>query len=99
VYKGGGTTRARDLVDLLLVRQYEHVDTTALRDAITRVFARRGTHDVPMRLLPSPPRELAVSYRREAERVGVAPALEEARQVLVDWLQPVLDEIYQRRDV
>lgn len=25
-YKGGGTTRARDLVDLLLIRQYERID-------------------------------------------------------------------------
>lgn len=92
-YRGGGTTRARDLVDLLLIRQYERVETAALTDAIKRVFARRGTHDVPRRL-PSPPRDLAVSYRREAEQVGVAPVLEEAHQRLVDWLQPVLGEIH-----
>jgi predicted nucleotidyltransferase component of viral defense system len=93
-YKGGGTTRARDLVDLLLIQQYERVETDALRDAIKQVFTRRETHDVPMRLAPSPPRELAVSYRREAEHVGVARALEEAHRLLADWLQPVLDEIH-----
>lgn len=63
------------------------------------MFARRGTHDVPMRISPSPPPDLAISYRREAKHLGVAPALEEAHQLLVDWLQPVLDEIHKGRDV
>jgi hypothetical protein len=91
-YKGGGTTRARDLVDLLLVQQHERVDTAALQDAIKRVFARRQTHAVPTRLSP-PPRELAVSYRREAEQVRVNPMLAEAHQLAADWLDPLLDEI------
>lgn len=36
-YKGGGTTRARDLVDLLLIRQYEELDIVALREVIQRI--------------------------------------------------------------
>lgn len=91
-YKGGGTTRARDLVDLLLIRQYERMEPAALKDAITRVFARRQTHAVPSRL-PPPPRGLAVSYKREAERVRVNPVLAEAHQLLAEWLDPLLDEI------
>ena len=42
-YQGGGTTRARDLVDLLLIRQHERVDAGLLRDAVRRVFSRRAT--------------------------------------------------------
>lgn len=92
-YKGGGTTRARDLVDLLLIRQYARVDAAPLGDAIQRVFGCRATHAVP-KSLPAPPRELAVGYRKEAEQVGLARALDEAHQLLADWLNPVLDGIH-----
>jgi hypothetical protein len=93
-YKGGGTTRARDLVDLLLIRQHGHLDAPSLRDAIRQAFDRRATHGLPERLA-SPPRELGLAYRREAARVGVATGLDDAHQLLVDWLDPVLAEIHQ----
>jgi hypothetical protein len=88
-YKSGGTTRARDLVDLLLIREHEPPDPVRLRDAIQRVFHRRATHDIP-ECVPPPARELAVGYRREAEQVSVASELEEAHRLLADWLDPVL---------
>jgi hypothetical protein len=93
-YRGGGTTRVRDLVDLQLVRRHEHLDADALRRSIQRVFDRRGTHAVPERL-PRPLRALAVAYHREAEPVGVATTLDEAHQFLADWLDPVLAEIHE----
>jgi hypothetical protein len=92
-YRGGGTTRARDLVDLLLIRQYEHVDVRLLREAVQRVFRRRATHAAPDRL-PSPPAALAVAYRREARGVSTVADLEEAHQLLAQWLDPVLAEIH-----
>jgi len=88
-YESGGTTRARDLVDLLLIREHARLDPVALRNAIQRVFDRRATHAIPERV-PPPPRELAVSYRREAEQVRVASDLEEAHRLVTDWLDPVL---------
>ena len=91
-YKGGGTTRGRDLVDLLLILKHEPVDETLLKNAIRRVFDRGATHAVPERL-PAPPPELAVSYRREAEPVGVASSIEEAHEVLRAWLDPVLAQV------
>lgn len=94
-YKGGGTTRGRDLVDLMLVLQNERVDPTLLQNAIRRVFDRRATHPVPDRL-PPPPRELAVSYRREAERVGLATHLDDVHRLLGAWLDPLLAEIRSR---
>jgi len=97
-YKGGGTTQARDLVDLVLIRQHQRLDATQLRDAIQRIFDRRATHAVPERL-PSPPRELAVSYRREAEAVAIVSGLGEAHQLLADWLDPVLAGICHTRAV
>ena len=88
-YKGGGTTRTRDLVDLLLICQLGRLDATLLRGAIQRVFHQRATHAVPQRL-PPPPRELAVGYRREANDVGLTTDLDEAHRVLADWLDPLL---------
>jgi hypothetical protein len=88
-YESGGTTRARDLVDLLLIREQEQLDPVVLREAIQRVFDRRATHAIPERL-PPPARELAVAYRREAEQVKAATRIEDAQRLLAEWLDPVL---------
>lgn len=85
----GTTTRAKDLVDFVLVRQHERVGAQLLKDAIRRTFTRRGTHSAPERL-PAPPPELAVAYRREAEVVGIVSLLEEAHNLAAQWLDPVL---------
>lgn len=88
-YESGGTTRARDLVDLLLILEHGHLDPSVLRQAIQHVFDRRGTHVIPKRL-PPPGRELAVGYRREAERVAVASDIGRAHRLLGQWLDPIL---------
>jgi len=96
-YKGGGTTRARDLVDLLLIHQHGRVDEVLLEEATRRIFKRRATHPVPAKL-PPPPSELAVSYRREAEHVGIVSRLEQAHQLLAEWLGPLLARVCQTHD-
>jgi hypothetical protein len=88
-YASGGTTRARDLVDLLLIREHVRLDPEELRGAIQHVFDRRATHAVPERL-PLPARGLAVAYRREAEQVKLVSRIEDAHRLLADWLDPVL---------
>lgn len=90
-YKSGPTTRARDLVDLLLIHQHGRVDRTRLRNAIRRIFDRRATHLIPARI-PVPPRELTTSYRREAERVSMSLSADEAHRILAAWLDPILVE-------
>lgn len=94
-YKTGGTTRARDLVDLELIHKHERVDIPQLQDAIRRIFDRRATHAIPERL-PLAPGELAVAYRREAEHVGVVTELEEVHRLLAAWLDPILADIHDR---
>ena len=76
-------------MDLLLIRQHERVDAGLLRDAVRRVFSRRATHAVPERL-PPPPNGLAVAFRREARGVCPVASVEEACQLLAQWLDPVL---------
>jgi nucleotidyltransferase AbiEii toxin of type IV toxin-antitoxin system len=85
----GATTRAKDLVDFILVRQHGRVDAERLKDAIQRTFARRGTHPVPQ-YLSAPLPDLAVAYRREVEVVRVVTSLGEAHKLAVQWLNPVL---------
>jgi hypothetical protein len=92
IYKGRGTTRAKDLVDLLLVHQHVPVDDRLLQEAIVRVFERRATHPVPRSLAP-PPRELAQAYRREAEHLGIVTRLDEGHQQLAVWIDPMLRAI------
>lgn len=95
IYKGRGTTRAKDLVDLLLVLEHEPVDVELLQEAIVRVFHRRGTHPVPASL-PPPPRDLALPFRKEAARVAVVPQLDDAARQLAAWINPVLRAITRR---
>jgi len=85
----GATTRAKDLVDFILVRWHEQVDADRLKEAIHRTFTRRGTHQVPERL-SAPGAALGVAYRREAQSVGIATSLEEAHRVVAEWLDPIL---------
>lgn len=96
-YRGGGTTRARDVVDLLLVQRHESLDASRLRDAILTVFRDRATHAVPERLSPPPP-NLVLAYRKGAERLGLPGELDEAHRLLAGWLDPVLERIHSAGD-
>lgn len=93
-YRGGGTTRARDIVDLLLILHHQRLNIDRLRNAILAVFHRRATHAVPLHVPPPPP-ALALAYRRDAERLGLASGLNEAHQLLADWLDPILERAHQ----
>lgn len=85
----GRTTRAKDLVDFVLIQTLESVDAARLRNAIQRTFSRRDTHPVPERV-PVPPSGLAVAYSREAKAVGITQSLDEAHASVAQWLDPVL---------
>lgn len=93
-YRGAGTTRARDVVDLLLILRHERLNLGRLRQAILAVFRGRATHAVPNRLPPPPP-ALTLAYRRDAERLGLASGLDEAHQLLAGWLDPILERAHQ----
>jgi predicted nucleotidyltransferase component of viral defense system len=85
----GESTRVRDLVDLVVVRLFESVDARRLRDAIARTFAQHGTHPVPGEF-PAPPADWARPYADAARSVGIPTSLAEARRIVADWLNPVL---------
>ncbi len=88
----GATTRAKDLVDFVLIRLLERVEARRLAREVRETFARRGTHPVPKQL-PLPPTELEIAYRREAEDVGITTDVREAHRLAAGWLDPILQGI------
>lgn len=91
-YQGGGTTRARDVIDLLLINKHASVDSVRLLGAIRTVFLDRATHSPPEKL-PPPSAALTVAYRKDAERLGLPEDLDEAYRLLGEWLDPILAEV------
>lgn len=86
----GATTRAKDLVDFVLIRLFERVEAHRLAKEITETFSRRATHPAPKKL-PPPPAELELAYKKEAEEVGITTDLGEAHTLAATWLDPVLE--------
>jgi hypothetical protein len=88
-YEGRGSTRTKDLVDLVLIAELSNLDAATVRGEIDRVFNLRETHPAPL-ALPPPPPEWAVPYRRLAEEVGAAATLEAGHRDAATLLDPVL---------
>lgn len=89
-YRGGQrSTRARDLVDLVLIRTLECPNAGRLGGEIDRTFKVRATHDVPTEV-PPPPTEWAIPYREEAGPVRITTDLDTAHRLVAEMLDPVL---------
>lgn len=90
-YEGGRvSTRAKDLIDLLLIADMATLDADSLRQAIHTSFVERDTHPVTGEL-PAPPAEWAPQFRRLAKAVGVPGDLETGRRLAASLLEPILN--------
>jgi hypothetical protein len=89
--RGRASSRAKDLVDivLVLVKQLMELDAARLRAALVGVFEKRRQQALPDRL-PSPPRDWAVPYRKLANEVGISPELRTGYLEATALLDPVL---------
>ena len=88
-YSGGRTSsRAKDLVDILLVKELMALDASRLRAALTGVFESRRQHPLPDRL-PPPPRDWAVPYRQLTNQVGINPELRSGHLEAAALLDPI----------
>jgi len=87
--QGQRSSRAKDLVDLVLVKQLMGFDAARLRSALVGVFEGRHQHGLPSRL-PPPPTEWAVPYRKLAMEVGIDPDLRAGYAHAAAFLDPVL---------
>lgn len=83
------STRAKDLIDILLMSELASFEFNRLREVIVRLFEARASHDLPVSM-PAPPSEWAVAYRALAEEVGLDPAPSVGHRLAAAFLDPVL---------
>lgn len=89
-YAGGRTSsRAKDLVDVLLITTAFELDAVKLRAAIAAIFDARGTQPIPTEL-PRPSRNWRTSYAKLAQEVGVNDNLDEAHLAARAFFEPLI---------
>jgi hypothetical protein len=87
--RGRTSSRAKDLIDVILVKQFLTLDGSRLRSALVGVFEGRGQQPLPDRL-PPPPRDWTIPYRKLANEVGVEPDLSAGHADAASLIDPVL---------
>jgi hypothetical protein len=87
--QGRRSSRAKDLVDLVLVKQLMVLDAARLRSALVGVFEGRPQQGLPDRL-PPPPTDWAVPYQKLAKEVGIDPDLRAGYAEAAALLDPAL---------
>ena len=83
------SSRAKDLIDIVIMSELASFEFEGLRDAIFRTFSERETHEVPGSL-PAPPRNWARPYRALAEEVALDPDPGIGHHLAAAFLDPVL---------
>ena len=66
----GANSRVKDLVDLALLIKSGGLEKRRILDALHLTFERRGTHNLPVALVP-PPVDWQISFRNLAEECGL----------------------------
>lgn len=90
----GEGTRAKDLVDILLMTSLGEIDGQALHRAIVATFTTEATHQPPGSL-PNPPVNWSAPFRRLAGDVGLEDReLPSAMATLRLFLDPILAGMY-----
>lgn len=83
------SSRAKDLIDIILMSELGPFEFDRLREVIVRVFDARATHELPASM-PAPPREWARPYRALADEVELDPDPAVGRRLVAAFLDPVL---------
>jgi predicted nucleotidyltransferase component of viral defense system len=83
------SSRAKDLIDIILMSELAAFDFDRLREAVVRVFAAWATHELPTSLL-APPRGWARPYRALAEEVGLDPDPSAGHRLAAAFLDPIV---------
>jgi predicted nucleotidyltransferase component of viral defense system len=95
-YGGQPSSRARDLVDLVLIKKVATLDGERLRAALRGTFEGRSQHAVP-KAFPPPPAGWSVAYRKLAKEVGLDTDLAAGHREAAFLLDPVLAGAVSRR--
>lgn len=88
-YGGYQSSRAKDLIDLVLIKSYLNLDGERLREALKTTFRTREMQDLPDSV-PSPPAAWEVPYRKMALEVGIESALARGHREAQLLLDPIL---------
>ena len=83
------STRAKDLVDLVLIAELFTLNAATMQATIKETFTSRGTHHPPPSL-PPPPEDWSIPYRRLAKEVGIAENPGAGHSTAAALLDPVL---------
>ena len=95
-YRGQPSSRARDLVDLVLIKQTTALDGARLHAALRGTFEGRRQHPLPASLPPLPA-GWSVSYRKLALDVGLDTQLAAGHREAAALLDPILAGLDSRR--
>jgi hypothetical protein len=82
------SSRAKDMIDIVLIRELKPFQLERLRSEIIRAFEAREAQAPPS--LPTPPSEWARPYRTLAEDVGLDADLSVGHRLAASFLDPVL---------
>jgi predicted nucleotidyltransferase component of viral defense system len=88
-YHGQPSSRARDLVDIVLIKKVATLDGERLRAALRGTFEGRHEQALPGRL-PPPPAQWSVAYRKLAMEVGLDTELAAGHREAAALLDPAL---------
>jgi len=83
------SSRAKDLIDIILMSELASFELNQLRETVLRVFEARATHELP-HTTPAPPPEWARPYRTLADEVGLDPDLSVGHRLAAAFLDPVI---------
>jgi predicted nucleotidyltransferase component of viral defense system len=83
------SSRARDLIDIVLMSELASYEFDRLRETIVLLFEARATHVLPLSV-PAAPRAWEVPYRALAEEVALDPNLSVGHRLAAAFLDPVL---------
>lgn len=91
-YASGGSTRAKDFVDILLLAKLGSIDGRMLQEAINSTFDTRDTHPV-LSKVPALPATLSRGYGRLARSLKLGyESYRDAEEALGEFLNPILLE-------
>ncbi len=86
---GRGSTRVKDLVDLVLIGELAELDANRLSRALATTFEKRASQLLPD-AVPPPPRSWGRPYAELAREVGIATDMDVAHAAVAELLNPML---------
>lgn len=90
-YAGGGSSRVRDLIDILLIALIGAVNNRKLSHALKVTFEARNTHKLP-KAVTKPPASWSAPYKKLVRELNLGwSTSDEAWEAAARFLNPVLD--------